>query len=96
MLVSDLVRYDPTRNCFVLKDPMKTYPPKWPDGTPKSMNNAFNWRTGAPSIAAPAKPIHARSKDLDSSSDFHSHLKLRSDSLPYGRSKKFKDITAKI
>jgi hypothetical protein len=47
MQVLDLVRFDHTRNCFVLKDPMKSYPPKWPDGTPKSTTNAFNWRTGA-------------------------------------------------
>jgi hypothetical protein len=96
MQVSDLVCFDPIRNCFVLKDLMKNYPPKWPDGTPKSTNNAFNWRTGEPSLAPKLKAPNARAKDLDSNGDFHSHLKLRADSVPYGRSGKFKDITAKI
>jgi len=27
-------------------------PYQWPDGTPKSQYNAFNWRVGAPSFLA--------------------------------------------
>lgn len=40
---------------------------KWPDGTPKSMNNAFNWRAMTPTVT-PHKsgPIPARAKDLNS------------------------------
>lgn len=94
MLVSDLVRYDPTLNCFVLKEPMKKPPPAWPDGTPKSTNNAFNWRTGAPSVAAPAKPLNARAKDLDSNGSIYAYTPAGK--KPYGRSKKFADLNAKI
>ena len=63
----DLVRYDPARNCFVLKgNSMHT----WEDGTPKSMNNAFNWREGMRSTKdAPNTYIPLRAKDL--SSDGH-------------------------
>lgn len=28
---------------------------KWPDGTPKSANNAFDWRAKLPKTAKPAK-----------------------------------------
>lgn len=94
MLVSDLVRYDPTRNCFVLKDCMKTHPPTWPDGTPKSTNNAFNWRTGAPSVATPAKPLNARAKDLDSNGSIYAYAPAGK--APYGRTKKFVNLNAKI
>jgi hypothetical protein len=96
MQVLDLVCFDPTRNCFVLKDPMKNYPPKWPDGTPKSTNNAFNWRTGEPSSAPKAKIPNARAKDLNSHGDFHTTTKLNTERIPYGHSGKFKDLTAKI
>jgi len=96
MQVSDLVRFDPTLNCFVLRDPMKKYPPTWPDGTPKSMNNAFNWRTDAPSVAPKHKAPNDRSKDLNSHGDFHTTTKLNAARAPYGRSGKFKDLTAKI
>lgn len=94
MLVSDLVQYDPIRNCFVLKDPMKKYPSAWPDGTPKSMNNAFNWRTGEPSVAAPAKPLNARAKDLNSNGSIYAYTPAGK--TPYGRTKKFADLNAKI
>jgi len=94
MQVLDLVQFDPTRNCFVLKGDMQNYPPKWPDGTPKSTNNAFNWRTGAPSVAAPAKPLNARAKDLDSNGSIYAYTPAGK--KPYGRSKKFADLNAKI
>lgn len=94
MQVSDLVRYDPTRNCFVSKDLMKSYPPTWPDGTLKSMHNAFNWRTGAPSVAAPAKTLPARAQDLNSNGSIYAYTPAGK--TPYGRTKKFADLNAKI
>jgi hypothetical protein len=96
MQVLDLVQFDPTLNCFVLKGNMQDYPPKWPDGTPKSTNNAFNWRTGTPSAAPKHPPLNARAKDLNSHGDFHTTTKLNAARAPYGRSGKFKDLTAKI
>ena len=94
MQVSDLIRYDPIRNCFVLKDPMKKYPPTWPDGTPKSMNNAFNWRTGAPSVASPAKPLNARAQDLNSNGSIYAYTPAGK--TPYGRTRQFTNLNAKI
>jgi len=96
MQVLDLVQFDPARNCFVLKGDMQNYPPKWPDGTPKSTTNAFNWRTDAPSAAPKKPPLNARAKDLSSHGDFHTTTKLNTARIPYGRSGKFKDLTAKI
>ena len=98
MQVADLVRYDPTLNCFVLKGPMKTYPSTWPDGTLKSMDNAFNWRAGiVPTSAAPkvAKP-NARAKDLNSNGDINVYIKAGTSRVPYGRSGKFQDLKAKL
>ena len=45
---------------------------KWPDGTPKSMHNAFNWRSNAIGILGPQKPKAAspRSKDMNSNDHF--------------------------
>jgi hypothetical protein len=41
---------------------------KWPDGTPKSQNNAFDWRSRTATAMPPkAKPASARSKDLNAS-----------------------------
>lgn len=41
----------------------------WPDGTPKSTNNAFDWRNHAPVVEAPKSgPIPARAKDLNATS----------------------------
>lgn len=96
MQVSDLVRYDPERNCFVLKGPMKTYPPKWDDGTPKSTNNAFNWRKDIPSIAPPSKPLNARAKDLNSNGSIYAYTPAGKAKVPYGRTKKFVDLNTKI
>lgn len=96
MLVSDLVRYDPIRNCFVLKDFMETTTPTWPDGTPKSTNNAFNWRTKASSVATPAKPLNARAKDLNSNGNINTYSTASKNKVPYGRTKKFADHNTKI
>lgn len=94
MLVSDLIRYDYERDCFVLRDFMTQS--TWPDGTPKSMNNAFNWRTGAASVASPPKPLNARAKDLNSTGGIHTFSAAGKNKVPYGRTKKFFDINAKI
>lgn len=41
----------------------------WPDGTPKSTNNAFDWRNRAPTVEAPKSgPIPARAKDMNANS----------------------------
>lgn len=96
MQVSDLVEYDPVRNCFVLKAPMKKHPPTWPDGTPKSMNNAFNWRKDTPSIAPPSKPLNARAKDLNSNGNIHAFSAASPEKVPYGRTRKFLQLNAKI
>jgi len=44
--MNDLIRYDPTKGCFVLAGKKKQY---WP-GTNivKSTNNVFNWRKPKP------------------------------------------------
>jgi len=73
--VLDLVRYDPARNCFVLKgNSMHT----WEDGTPKSMNNAFNWRDATRATKdEPAKHLPARAMDLNSNGDIRLYTKAK-------------------
>ena len=96
MLVSDLVRYDPVRKCFVLKDFMPKQP-TWPDGTPKSMDNVFNWRAGVTDTKSlKPKATNGRSKDLNSNGNVYAFSKASIDRVPYGRTKKFKDYGAKI
>lgn len=93
MRVLDLIRYDATRNCFVLRGtPMH----KWPDGTPKSMNNAFNWRTGAATAVSKPKAANARSKDLNSNGSIYTYSHTASEKKPYGRTRKFVDLNSKI
>ena len=51
--------------------------PTWPDGTPKSMNNAFNWRnTEATAINRIGAP-NARSLDLHSSGNIYTYTKAK-------------------
>jgi hypothetical protein len=96
MLVSDLVRYDPVRKCFVLKDFMPKQP-TWPDGTPKSMDNVFNWRAGVTDTKSlKPKATNGRSKDLNSNGNVYAFSRASIDRVPYGRTKKFKDYGAKI
>jgi hypothetical protein len=96
MLVADLVRYDPVRKCFVLKDFMPKQP-TWPDGTPKSMNNVFNWRAGVTdSKSLKPKASNGRSKDLNSNGNVYTFSRASIARVPYGRTKKFKDYGAKI
>ena len=86
MLVSDLVRYDPTRNCFVLKACMNDRPTTWPDGTPKSMNNAFNWRAGVATAIPFVATKNNRSRDLTSNGNVYSYTKAKlSSNAPTGR-----------
>lgn len=51
---------------------------KWPDGTPKSMHNSFNWRENALGILStkPA-PTPARSKDMNSNGNIYSYTKAK-------------------
>lgn len=83
MLVSDLVRYDPTRNCFVLKDLMNDYPMTWPDGTLKSTNNAFNWRVGAATAIPPVANKNHRSLDMHSNGNVYSYTKAKQSSKKF-------------
>lgn len=83
MLVSDLVRYDPTRNCFVLKACMNDHPTTWPDGTPKSMNNAFNWRVGVATAIPFVSNKNHRSLDLTSNGNVYSYTKAKQSSNKY-------------
>lgn len=93
MQVLDLIRYDATRDCFVLRGtPMH----KWPDGTPKSMNNAFNWRTSAATTTPKPKAANARSKDLNSNGSIYTYSHATAEKRPYGRTKKFVDLNSKI
>ena len=49
---------------------------KWPDGTPKSMHNAFNWRENSLGIlCVKPTPIPERSKDMTASSSIYSYGK---------------------
>lgn len=50
---------------------------KWPDGTPKSMNNAFNWRENALGVLDVkfVAPTPARSKDMHSNGSIYSYGK---------------------
>lgn len=69
---------------------------KWPDGTPKSMNNAFNWRS-SPSVTAPKpKAANARSKDLQSNGSIYTYSHSTGTKPAYGRTKKFVDLNAKV
>lgn len=57
---------------------------KWPDGTRKSMNNAFNWRENAVGILstkAPA-PTPARSKDMASNGNIYSYTQAKATHKP--------------
>lgn len=93
MQVLDLIRYDASRNCFVLKGtPMH----KWPDGTPKSMNNAFNWRGTPATTSFKRTSTSARSKDLNSNGSIHTHASTADKKVPYGRVRKLVDPHAKI
>lgn len=83
MLVSDLVRYDPTRNCFVLKAPMTDSLPTWPDGTPKSMNNAFNWRVGVATAVPFVANKNQRALDLTSNGHVYTYTKAKQPSKKF-------------
>jgi len=43
------IRQFPTRIALKTSGPIPVVECKWPDGTNKSLDNAFNWDTGAPS-----------------------------------------------
>jgi hypothetical protein len=52
---------------------------KWPDGTRKSMHNAFNWRDNALGILSVryVAPTPARSKDMNSNGNIYSVTKAK-------------------
>ena len=71
--------------------------PTWPDGTPKSMDNAFNWRAGATDTKfLKPKATNGRSKDLNSNGDINAYSKASIARIPYGRSKQLVDFATKI
>ena len=71
--------------------------PTWPDGTPKSMDNAFNWRAGVTDTKfLKPKATNGRSKDLNSNGDINAYSKASITRIPYGRSKKLVDFSTKI
>jgi len=70
---------------------------KWPDGTPKSMNNAFNWRAGiTDTTSLKPKVTNGRSKDLNSNGGVYAYSKASIARVPYGRNKKFENFATKI
>ncbi|MFM7013132.1 MAG: hypothetical protein ACKO0Z_28010 [Betaproteobacteria bacterium] len=58
---------------------------KWPDGTPKSMHNAFNWRANALGVLGVkfTAPTPARSKDMHSNGSIYSYAKAKSNTAPH-------------
>lgn len=58
---------------------------KWPDGTPKSMHNAFNWRENAKGVLLVkfTPPVAARSKDMHSNGSIYSYAKAKRDTTPH-------------
>lgn len=71
--------------------------PTWPDGTPKSMDNVFNWRAGVTDTKSlKPKATNGRSKDLNSNGNVYTFSRASIARVPYGRTKKFKDYGAKI
>ena len=52
-----------------------TYPEAWPDGTPKSMNNAFNWRVGEATAVPFVANKNLRARDLHSNGNIYTYTK---------------------
>jgi hypothetical protein len=63
----------------------------WPDGTPKSMNNAFNWRVGTATAVPFVANKNHRSLDLSSADNVRTYTKAKKGTKPanlkstYGR-----------
>lgn len=49
------------------------YPETWPDGTPKSMNNAFNWRNGVATAVPFVANKNQRARDLHSNGNIYAY-----------------------
>jgi hypothetical protein len=61
------------------------------------MNNVFNWRAGTTDTASiKPKAPNGRSKDLNSNGNVYAFSRASIDRIPYGRTKKLDDYTAKI
>lgn len=54
-----------------------TYPPTWPDGTPKSMHNAFNWRARESTTTPTAGHKPPRSLDMHSNGNVYTYTKAK-------------------
>lgn len=55
-----------------------TYPETWPDGTRKSMGNAFNWRENSLGIlTARPMPVSPRSQDMHSNDQNYAYTKAK-------------------
>lgn len=52
----------------------------WPDGTPKSTNNAFNWRVGVATAVPFVSNKNFRSLDLTSNGNVYSYTKAKQSS----------------
>jgi hypothetical protein len=67
------------------------YPETWPDGTPKSMHNAFNWRVGTATAIPFVGNVNHRSLDLSSADNVRTYSKAKKGTKPadlkstYGR-----------
>ncbi len=49
----------------------------WPDGTPKSMNNAFNWRVGKATAIPFVANVNHRSLDMHSNGNVYTYTKAK-------------------
>lgn len=60
-----------------------THPETWPDGTPKSTNNAFNWRVGKATAVPFVANKNNRSMDLHSNGNVYTYTKAKLSSNKY-------------
>ena len=49
----------------------------WPDGTPKSMNNAFNWRNTAATAVPYVGGVNPRSLDMHSNGNVYTYTRAK-------------------
>lgn len=55
----------------------------WPDGTPKSMNNAFNWRVGKATAVPFVANKNQRALDLHSHGNIYTYTQAAKPSNKY-------------
>lgn len=66
----------------------------WPDGTPKSMNNAFNWRAGKATAIPFVANKNQRARDLHSNGNIYTYTAATRNTTPktitkHGKGKMF-------